>query len=927
MDNEVSIRFKINGQMVTDSIREKMTLLDYLRQHMKLTGVKKGCGQGECGTCTVLLNGHPVRACTIRLSTLKLDGAEIETIEGLTGPEDQLHPLQAAFVEAGGVQCGFCTPGQIMTARGLLAENPNPSRQEIRAYLTEHRNLCRCTGYQKIVDAIEDAARRLRGEESRLSGLPDDASIRRTEALDKVTGRTKFADDIEMEGMLYGKILFAGRPHARLTGLDTSRAESMDGVATVVTAADVEGTNRVGVVERDQPCILAVGEKARYIGDPVAAVFAETPEQAEAAFAAIQPSWEDLPAVFTVEEASAPGAVLVREDRPNNLFHRCRLERGKVDEVMSGCEVVVSGEFSTSRIEHGFLEPEAGLAYPDGRGGVVILYPTQCVFDDRTQLCEALGLPPERIRIIQLPTGGAFGGKEDILFHQFLALGALKTGQAVKITLTRKESLMTHQKKHPARLRCTLGVDGQGNFQALEVGVVLDKGAHATFGFDILENMAAFVGGPYFIPNVRIQGKSWYTNNVPSGAMRGFGANQANFAIESLVDMAGEKLGLDPFEIRLQNALRPGQPTVTDHILEPGVPGAAETILAAQEEYERTKPPAPAPGTKLGFGFACGIKNVGFGHGLPESAGAIVELDSDGNTHLWVTHHEYGQGAHIGQARLVAETLGVPLDRVKVNGPDTGSTPFTGSSTASRQTFLSGNAVVGACRNLLSDLFQRAADRMGVRDPASLYLDGNSVRAKGMDKRIELVELGERFRAEFRYLPPETAPFLDPGEKSHYGQPSFKSRRTHFAYSYGAQMAWVQVDEATGEAKTLKVIALGDVGRVLNRRAVDAQHEGGVVMGVGYALSEEFLVDKGVNLTDSLRKCGLPLADAAPEIITRPVEVPHPWGPYGVKGFAEAPSLATAPAVANAIHNALGVRLFDLPMTKDRIKATLKRRK
>lgn len=925
MERVVTIQLRVNDHLITDSVPGKMTLLEYLRQCLKLTGAKNGCSQGQCGACTVLLNGQPVRSCTIRLSNPKLEGAVIQTIEGLAGPGAELHPIQSAFIEAGAVQCGFCTPGQIMTAKGLLSRNPNPSREEIRAYLTENRNLCRCTGYQKIVDAIEDAARRLRDEESKLAGLPDDASNRRMDARDKVTGGTKFADDIEMEGMFYGKVLFANRPHARLTGLDTSAAESMDGIATVITAADIKGTNRVGRIERDQPCAVAVGEKARFIGDPVAAIFAETPEQAAAALNAIESSWEDLPAVFTVDEATVPGASLVHEDKHENLFHHSRLERGEVDKALSECEVVVSGEFTTTRVEHGFIEPESGLAYPDGLGGVVILYPTQCVHGDQTQLCSALGLPLEKLRVVQLPTGGAFGGKNSIVIQQFLALGALKTGRPVKITLSRQESLVAHQKKHPVKLKCSLGVDSHGKFQALDAEAVLDKGAYAMLGLDVLENVVAFVGGPYFIPHVRIDGKSFYTNNIPSCAMRGFGANQANFAIEGLVDMAAEKLRLNPFEIRLRNALRPGQPTVTDHVLEPGVPGVVETILAAREEYERAEVPVTAPGTKLGFGFACGVKNVGFGHALPESAGATVELNANGDCSVWVTHHEYGQGAVIGQARLVAETLGIPLERVSVHRPDTAVTPFTGATTASRQTFISGNAVVGACRNLLSDLFQKAADRMGVFDPGSLSVDGDAVRVRGTDNRLALKELGEQFRAEFRYFPPETVGFMEPGEKSRYGEPGFESRRTHWAYSYGAQLAWVQVNEKTGQIKVLKVIAVGDVGRVLNRRAVEAQHEGGVVMGVGYALSEEFAVDKGFNVTDTLGKCGLPLADAAPEMITRTVEVPHPWGPYGIKGLAEAPSLATPPAIANAIYNAVGARLFHLPMIQERVIKSLTR--
>jgi aldehyde oxidoreductase len=913
------IKFWINGRIIEDSVPDKMTLLDYLRLRQKLTGTKNGCGQGHCGACTVLMNGDPVRSCTIPLSSPKLHQAVIETIEGLADPKEGLHPIQAAFIDAGALQCGFCTPGQIMTVKALLNQYPHPTREEIRSYLRKNRNICRCTGYQKIIDAIEDAARRLRGEESRLSGLPDDASLRRMDARDRVTGRTKFADDIELDGMLHGKVLFAHRPHARLKNLDISLAEAMAGVAAVITAADVKGSNRIGRVERDQPCILAIGEEARFIGDPVAAVFAETPKVAEAALSSLRVLWEDLPAVFTPEEASASGAPLVHADRPNNLFRHKRIERGNVDAALSRCEVVVKGEFSTPRVDHGFLEAESGIAYPDDKGGVVIFYPTQCVHSDQTQLCEALALPPEKLRIVQSPTGGAFGGKGSIILQQFLALGALKANRPVKITLSRKESFIAHAKKHPVRFRCSLGVTREGKFCGLDVEATIDKGAYANLGLAVIENVVSFVGGPYFIPHVRIDAKSWYTNNIPSGAMRGFGANQANFVIECLVDMAAEKLSMDPFDIRLKNALRPGLPTVTDHVLEPGISGIGEVLLAAREAYQKAEPILAAPGTKIGFGFACGVKNIGFGHALPESAGAIAELDSNGNCSLRITHHEYGQGAIIGQARLASEVLGIPMERISIHPPDTALTPFTGATTASRQTFISGNAVVGACRNLLSDLFQKAASRMNVLDPGALYLENHTVRVRGSNKYLPLEQLGDSFRSEFRYFPPETVDLLEPGEKSRYGQRDFKSRRTHWAYSYGAQLVWVQTDKKTGEVKVLRVIAVSDVGRALNPRAIEGQHEGGVVMGIGYALSEEFLVDKGFVITDTLGKCGLLFADEAPEIITHIVEVPHPWGPYGVKGLAEAPCLATAPAVANAIYHASGVRLFRLPMKKDMI--------
>jgi CO/xanthine dehydrogenase Mo-binding subunit/aerobic-type carbon monoxide dehydrogenase small subunit (CoxS/CutS family) len=922
MKEPMDIQLTVNHRTIEDTVDGEMTLLDYLRRKLRLTGAKKGCGQAQCGTCTVLLNGRPVKSCSLKLKNKKLQGAAIETIEGLAASDGTLHPIQEAFIRAGGLQCGFCTPGMIMTAKGLLSLTSSPDRNQIRAYIAS-RNLCRCTGYQKIIDAVEDAARVLRGEKSHLSDSPDDAPLRRQDAVVKVTGRLQYADDIVMEDMVYGKILFAAEPHARLKRLDASVASAMPGVIGIITAKDIPGSRKIGMIERDQPALVDVGDEIRSIADPIAAVFAESPSEAESALKVFAPSYDELSGVFSVAEATALGAPRVYADKPDNIFYHGCLQRGEIDQALKESDVVVSGQFSTSRVAHGYLEPESGLARPDGQGGVEIYYPTQTVFDDQAQVAEVVNLPRKKIRVIQLPTGGAFGGKEDVIFHHILALAALKFNRPVKITLNRRESLRVSQKKHAMQFNVRLGLDRTGQFRALDAQVVADKGAYATLGYDIIENVMAFIAGPYFIPAVRINGRSVYTHNVMAGAMRGFGANQANYVVESLVDMAAREINVDPIEIRLKNALKSGLPTVTNHVLEPGIPGVIETLQAAREALNQEQPPTPTPGTRLGVGLACGVKNIGFGHGLPESAGAVIELTADGSCHLMVTHHEYGQGATIGQARIAAEALGISIDRITVSNPDTAVTPFTGASTASRQTFISGNATLGACRRLLSDLFEKAAVKLGILDPALLALDSDAIIDKGSQQRLPLSELGQTFKAEFRTFPPETVGFPESGRLSKYGQPDFESRRTHWAYAYGVQVAWVQVDETTGAARVLKVITVGDVGRVLNRRAVEGQQEGGVVMGVGYALSEAFQVERGYNLTKSVRQCGLPTAADAPEIVTCSVEVPHPWGPLGAKGLAEAPSLATAPAVANAIFDAVGVRMRDLPMTPERIKAAL----
>ena len=925
MKNETKLCFSVNDQKINEQVDGEQTLLSYLRQTLGLTGAKEGCGQAQCGTCTVLLNGKPVKSCALKLKSKKLQEAHIETIEGMAATDGSLHPVQKAFIRAGAIQCGFCTPGMVMTAKALLSENPSPDRDTIRQYIGNH-NLCRCTGYQKIFDAVEDAARVLRGEPSRLNDQPDDAPMRRREAVEKATGRVRYADDVVLENMIYGKILFSAEPHARLMELDVSATGAMPGVVGVITAKDIPGARKIGMIERDQPALVDIGEEIRSIADPIAAVFAQTPALAAEAVRTIRIKYEVLPAVFSIDEALSPAAPLVHSDKPDNFFYSGRLERGDIDSAFADAEIAVSGDFSTARVAHGYMEPESGLAQPVAGGGVEIHYPTQTVFDDRQQVAEVLALPPEKVRVVQLPTGGAFGGKEDVIFHHILALAALKFKRPVKITLNRRESLAVSQKKHAMQFKARLGLDPSGQFKALDVRVVADKGAYAALGYDIIENVMAFVGGPYFIPNFRIDGRSVYTHNVMAGAMRGFGANQANYVIESLVDMAARKLNMDPFEIRLKNALRPGLATITDHVLEPGIPGVVETLQAARKAIKEESPPQPEANTRMGVGLACGVKNIGYGHGLPESAGARVVLSSDGSCRLIITHHEYGQGAVIGQARIASEALGIPIERITVSPPDTAGTPFTGASTASRQTFLSGNATLGACTQLRSDILEKAAAKLGVLDPAALRLDGDAVAEQGTSRRLPLAELGTIFETEFRTFPPATAAFEENNAKSKFGQPDFKSRRTHWAYAYGVQIAWVQVDEVTGRTRALKVITVGDVGRVLNRRAVEGQQEGGVVMGVGYALSEKFDVEHGRNITQSLRQCGLPSAADAPEVITRAVEVPHPWGPLGLKGLAEAPSLATAPAIANAIYDAVGVRLQDLPMTPDRIKKALKQK-
>lgn len=925
MADSIHVEFVVNGRPVQADVPPDMTLLRFLRERLGLTGPKNGCSTGHCGACTVIMNGKATRSCLVKMSSPRLAGAEVTTIEGLA-PDGKLHPLQAAFIEQGAVQCGFCTPGMLMTAKALLDENPHPTEEDIKKAFTRNRNLCRCTGYVNIIRAVQAAAEQLAAgmewidPEEVLSKEDADLPRLRKDALGLVTGTTQFSDDLRLPGMLYGKILWSEHPHAEIVRIDTSEAEAMEGVALVVTAKDIPGENRAGLIELDQPAIAE--DKVRFIGDSVAAVFAETPEIAEAAVKKIRVEYRPLPAVFTPEEAARPDAPLVHEK--SNLIHHARIVRGDVEAAFEKCAVVVEHTYTTPRIEHAFMEPESGIGIPDPDGGVTIKMGTQTAFDDRKQLARILALPEEKIRIIQMPMGGAFGGKEDILIYQYLALGALLSKRPVKITLTREESLRTHPKRHPAKMWFKTGADADGRLLALEAEIVLDGGAYASLSVDVLENTLVFAGGPYYIPNVKLEGWVWYTNTVPCGAMRGFGVNQVAFALESNLDEIARKLGKDPFEIRLINSLDVGLPTVADHVLEEGVVGIKPTIEAAREALKDLDIPQPGPGKRIGIGVASAVKNIGFGHGFPESAGAVAELDASGKVRILTSQHEYGQGARAGLVRLAAEELGVPVDRVEIVWPDTAVTPPTGPTTASRQTFMTGNALLMACRALKEEVTARAAEVLDT-DPSHVRIEGPYLVDEVSGRKMPISDLGERIAVEKRYKTPPSAPLLE--EPSHYGKPDFESRPTHWCYAYGTHVAVVEVDEKTGEVRVLAVVAAHDLGKVINWGAVEGQIHGGVMMGIGYALTEEFVVEKGINLTDSLRKCGVPTADFTPKIIPILVEVPHPEGPRGAKGFAEGPSLATAPAITNAIYDAVGVRIYDLPATRRKVAAALEERK
>lgn len=576
----------VNGQSITPTVDSDLTLLRFLRDNLRLTGTKEGCGQGECGACTVLVNNQAVNSCLIPV--VAVDGCEIVTIEGLA-QNGKLDTLQQAFIDEGAIQCGFCTPGAIMSAKALLLSNPRPSELEIREALSG--NLCRCTGYQKIVRAVKVASGQVPPVEI---ATTDESSVigqkvRRRDATDKAIGKALYADDFFLPGMLYGRALRSACAHALIKGIDCTAARQAPGVVAVLTAQDIPGINRYGLVYLDQP-VLA-DDKVRCYGDALALVVAESESAAEAALQLIKVDYEELPGVFSAEEGLKAGTPLVHEK--GNLVQHTKVRKGDINSGFSQCDVVVENTFHTQCVEHAYLEPECSVAAVDHQGNLTVWTSTQYVFRDRRQVAPVLGLPVNRVRVIQMTTGGGFGGKDDITTEILAGLAALKTGRPVKVRFTREESMRATTKRHPMVIKARLGANREGKLQALEGQIYADTGAYVSLGVYVVKKAGLHLNGPYYIPNIKVDTYTVYTNNPPSGAMRGFGVVQAAFAHESLMDILAERLGMDPWEIRYKNALAPGLSTGTGHVLQHSV-GIKATLREIKKYLESHPSEAPA---------------------------------------------------------------------------------------------------------------------------------------------------------------------------------------------------------------------------------------------------------------------------------------------------------------------------------------------
>ncbi|HEY6960267.1 MAG TPA: selenium-dependent xanthine dehydrogenase [Gaiellaceae bacterium] len=833
------MRFTLNGREVEVPSVEGLSLLELLRAELGLRSMKDGCApEGSCGACTVLVDGKAVVSCAQPAS--RMEGKSVVTQEGL-GAETRAQWARA-FAVAGASQCGFCSPGIVMKTEGLLGKNPVPTRDDVAQALKG--NLCRCTGYVKIVDAVLRVAAERRGEAVTEPAAGDGVGARaiRYRADELALGDKEFVADMVVPGMLHAAVRFSDHPRARIVAIDASRAEALPGVVRVVTRADVPGRNELGTIVQDWPQYVGIGDETGYIGDVVAAVAADTRAIARHAVELIDVEYEVLDPVVDPFDPRA------------RVFSKSEVKRGDVDEALAGAAHVVSRKFRTQHIEHAFLEPEAALAVPVGEG-LHVYSQGQGVWDDKRQIAQLLAIDDDKVRVTQVSSGGGFGGKEDISVQSHASLLAWKAQQPVLLVLSRKESLRMHPKRHPMWLDYTAGCDADGKLLAVRARIVGDTGAYASVGDKVLERAAGHACSAYEVPNVDVEATAMNTNNVPCGAMRGFGVNQSNFAMEGVLDQLAEAVGIDGWEIRWRNALDVGSRTTTGQVLGRGV-GLKKTLAAVRDAYREAR----------FAGIACGLKNTGIGNGVPEGGNAVIRPEADGTFTLWHSWTEMGQGVHTVFRQIACEVLGVTSERVRVL-VDTERDLDTGMTTASRATVLGGNAVFDAAKRLRAALETTPHEEL----------------------------VGREFRGEFR---------VDWTTPNDAAEPV-----THLAYGWATQV--VVLDD---EGRIEKVIAAHDVGRAINPTLLEGQIEGAVHMGLGQALSEEYVVSGGIPQTETLKSLRIIPPTGMPPVEMVIVEEPQPEGPFGAKGVGEAALVPTAAAVAGALYAFDGIRRSELPM-------------
>ncbi|MDO4306225.1 MAG: selenium-dependent xanthine dehydrogenase [Eubacteriales bacterium] len=849
--------FYVNGQKI--STEKKQSLLRFLRDELHLTSVKDGCSQGACGACTVIINGETCKACVP--TTDRLEGKEILTVEGLSKWESSVFTY--AYGEAGAVQCGFCIPGMVMCTKALLDKNPDPTVDEIKYAL--RNNYCRCTGYVKIIAAVKLSAKILR--EGFIPEKSEDdwklgSRVHRLDVEEKVCGTGKYPDDFYPDGMCYGSALRSRYPRARVLSIDTSAAKAVPGVIAVLTAEDIPGQNKIGHLKHDQYTLIPAGGLTHYLGDAIALVAAEDMETVEKAKKLIKVEYEVLPAVHNMAEAAAEDAPLVFDEETSNVQAHKYVSRGNAQEAIKHAAHVLSHHFETPWTEHAFLEPECAVSYMDEDGDVMIISTDQSAYCTLHECSLLLGT--DKVKCENALVGGGFGGKEDMTVQHHAALITYCTGRPVKVRLTRAESLLIHPKRHHFVMDFTMGCDENGKIMGVKAKVASDTGAFASLGGPVLERACTHAAGPYAYENFEIEGTAYYTNNPPAGAFRGFGVTQTCFAIESLLNMMADKIGITPWEIRMRNAIRPGGILPNGQIVDDST-GLVETLEAVKEDFDA----AMAAGKPVGI--ACAMKNAGVGVGIPDWGRVKLIVEEDHKLHIYSGASCIGQGLGTVLVQMVVSNTDLGRGDIVYERSNTWIAPDSGTTSGSRQTLVTGEA----CRRACEKLMEAKKEGMSLADMSGMEFYGE-------------------------YLA-KTDPL----------GANVPNPVSHVAYGYATQMCIL--DPKTGKIE--KMVAAHDVGKAVNPLSCEGQIEGGVVMSMGFALREKYPIDENCKPVEKYGALGLFRSHEIPEIKAIVIDKPGLNVACGAIGIGEITSIPTAPAITDAYYRLDGERRYSLPIS------------
>jgi len=908
------ITFLVNGMRVQVSDSPLQRLSRVLRDQLGFTGTKVGCDAGDCGACTVLLNSDPVCACLTALG--QVEGSEVTTVEGLATRSSGFgRRLQKSFLVHGAAQCGACTPGMLVAATALLEKNVAPCETEVMDAIGGV--LCRCTGYRKIISAIVDAGANIARPPVAISAQPGTAVGRRLIRLDgirKVDGTDIFGADEVPASALAVRAIRSPYHRARFH-IGDLKAFILEhpGIEAVFTAKDIPSKNCFGVIPRfaDQPVFAET--EARHRGEAVAAIVGEV-----AAVEALEPSnfpvqWEELPPIVDIDAALAPGARLVHNDRAENVLVRGRVVRGNVEKALATADIVAEAEYETGFVEHAYIEPEAGFARCVG-GQIEIQACTQAPYMDRSDIAAILGIAPEKVRIIPTAVGGGFGSKLDLSVQPFLAIAAWHLKRPVRMVYSRNESILSTTKRHPSRIHLRGGCTKEGKLLALDFAADFNTGAYSSWGPTVAARVPVHASGPYFVPNYRAQARAIHTNLVPAGAFRGFGVPQTAIAQEQLYDDLADAAGIDRLEFRILNALDGETPTVTGQTLGKGV-GIRACLEALRPRWKAARQESAGFNAKSKGPLRRGVGVAGMWYGcgntsLPNPSTVRIGLKRDGRIALHQGAVDIGQGSNTIVTQICADALGAPVEQFDLLSGDTAITPDCGKTSASRQTFVTGKAAQMAGEQLRRAILKLA----GACDCAAILFEDSGITVRDGDKAralsltdMPLDEHGYVITSEATFDPP-TSPLDENGQGVPYA-----------VYGFGAHLAEIEVDTELGTARVLKVTAAHDVGRAINPTLIEGQIEGGVAQGLGMALMEEFIPGKGENLHDYL----IPSAGDIPPVESILIEDPSPVGPFGAKGIGEQAVIPTAPAILNALHDAIGIRLKKVPATPDRVRSAI----